>query len=128
MNGFLKPLKTEWNAKVLAKQLMNEPNALIGTVRHPYSAVDIDLKAESVSIARAVYPLGQAFEPDIIRISLPSGMRNKELADCLLSADFQDLLHEIDIDLEAVIDGSSAAHRISAELEVDLQSKKDREK
>ncbi|WP_139975178.1 hypothetical protein [Ochrobactrum sp. CGA5] len=128
MNDFVKPLKTEWNAKVLAKQLMNDPDALIGTVRHPFSAVDIDLKAESVSIARAVYPLGQAFESDIIRISLPNDIRNKELADFLLSAEFLDLVHEIDTDLEAVIDGSSAAHRMSATLEVDLHSKKDREK
>lgn len=128
MNDIVKPLKNEWNAKVLARQLMNDPDALIGTSRHPFSAVDIDVKAESVSIARAFYPLGQAFEPDIIRISLPSGMRNKELAGFLLSADFVDLLHVIDSDLEAVIDGSNAAHRISAELEVDLQSKKDREK
>lgn len=123
MNDVVKPLKTEWNAKVLARQLMNDLDALVGTIRHPYSAVDIDLKAASVSIARAIYPLGQAFEPDIIRISLPNGIRNKELADFLLSADFLDLLHEIDSDLEAVIDGSSAAHRMSVALELHLQSK-----
>jgi len=126
MNDIVNPLKTEWNAKVLAKQLMNDPDALIGTVRHPFSAVDIDLKADSVSIARAVYQLGQAFEPDIIRISLPNDIRNKQLAGFLLSADFVDLLHVIDSDLEAVIDGSSAAHHMSVALEVDLHCKKDR--
>ena len=128
MNGIVKPLKTEWNAKVLARQLMNAPDTLVGTSRHPFSAVDIDVKAESVSIARAVYPLGQAFEPDIIRISLPNDIRNNELAGFLLSAKFLDLLHEIDSDLEAVIDGSSAAHGMSVELEVDINCKKDGEK
>lgn len=126
MNDIVKPLKSEWNAKVLARQLMNDPDALIGTVRHPYSAVDIDLKMETIAIERAVYPLGQAFESDIIRISLPNDIRNKELAEFLLSADFVDLLYEIDSDLEAVIGGSSAAHRMSASLEVDLHSKKNR--
>ncbi len=125
MNDIVKPLKSEWNAKVLARQLMNDPDALIGTVRHPYSAVDIDLKMETIAIERAVYPLGQAFEPDVIRIVLPKGIRNKKLAGFLLSADFVDLLHEIDFDLEAVIDGSSAAHRMSAALEFDLRRKKD---
>ncbi|KAB2680050.1 hypothetical protein [Brucella tritici] len=108
--------------------MQNDPDALIGTVRHPYSAVDIDVRKETIAIERAVYQLGQAFEPDIIRISLPNDIRNKELAGFLLSAEFLDLVHEIDTDLEAVIDGSSAAHRMSATLEVDLHSKKDREK
>lgn len=125
MSDIVKPLKTEWNAKVLARHLMNKPDALVGTVRHPYSAVDIDLRMETIAIERAVYQIGQAFEPDIIRISLPNDIRNHELADFLLSADFMNLLHEIDSDLEAVIDGSSAAHRMSAALEVDLHIKQD---
>lgn len=128
MNDIVKPLKTEWNAKVLAKQLMNDPDVLVGTVRHPYAAVDIDLRKETIAIERAVYQLGQAFEPDVVRIVLPKGIRNKELADFLLSADFVHLLHEVDSDLDAFINGTSAAHRMSASLEVDLHSKKDREK
>lgn len=128
MSDIVKPLKTEWNAKVLARHLMNKPDALVGTVRHPYSAVDIDLRMETIAIERAVYQIGQAFEPDIIRISLPNDIRNHELADFLLSADFMNLLHEIDSDLEAVIDGSSAAHRMSAALEVDLHIKQDHQK
>lgn len=128
MNDIVKPLKTEWNAKVLSKQLLNDPDALVGTVRHPFSALDIDIKVETIAIERANYQLGQAFEPDIVRISLPNDIRNKDLAGFLLSAQFVELLYDIDGDLEAVIDGSSTAHRMSAALEVDLQSKQGREK
>ncbi len=128
MNDIVKPLKTEWNAKVLSKQLLNDPDALVGTVRHPFSALDIDIKVETIAIERANYQLGQAFEPDVVRICLPKSIRNKELAAFLLSAEFVELLYEIDANLEAVIDGSSAAHRMSAALEVDLHIKQDHQK
>lgn len=123
MNDIVKSLKTEWNAKVLSKQLLNDPDALVGTVRHPFSALDIDIKVETIAIERANYELGQAFEPDVVRICLPKSIRNIELAEILKSGEFLDLLREIDEDLEAVIDGTSAAHGIVAEIETHLNCK-----
>lgn len=128
MNDIVKPLKTEWNAKVLSKQLLNDPDALVGTVRHPFSAVDIDLRMETIAIERAVYQIGQSFEPDVVRICLPKSIRNNELAGLLTSGEFSDLLREIDEDLEAVIDGTGAAHRIVAEIEAHLNCKFVKEK
>nr|WP_313011751.1 hypothetical protein [Brucella intermedia] len=123
-----RPIRSEWNARSLARKLAAEPNGLVGTDRLPFSAIDVDLRNDAVDIERARYPLGHPFENDVIRISLPRDMRTHGLSRLLKSDAFIELLHVINDDLEAAITGKGTAHELAAEIESGLFCKLSAEK
>ncbi len=110
-------IRTEWNARSLARKLAAEPDCLVGTERLPFSAIDVDLRNDAVDIERARYPLGHPFETDVIRISLPRDMRTHDLSRLLKSDTFIELLHEINDSLEKAIAGEGMARELAGRIE-----------